>query len=388
MRPEQPSPARQTQTHSHSSSLPREEQRQEQPHALEQQQQHQGNRQHQNAQQVQAPQQAQQQRRPTPSILPSPQNPPPPSTSPPPQPQTLPHYHRQLPPLSDTNPIASLTAALRGDDNPPHSNSRPFPNQAVTDLPSEPFHVRQRSEPTSFGYIPDHFFYSPPQSREQTPQTENAPGSNQSRGTNYRASTPYAFHSSTSPHRLDSSSSNSPANMSCAGPSVRKRPHNATINLDDSPEGKKRRTSAQHIDLVAAEEAQQKLLEKEHEDLIKRQREESRRALTMKDLTCMICLEPFTNMTVTHCGMFWTLFLNLTLLSDTDAITTGHLFCHECLSQALNASERASERNIGSCPACRKPIKRGTSAKTQIIPLALMKRSKQQADTSRNYDAA
>ncbi|KAJ9627872.1 hypothetical protein H2203_003090 [Taxawa tesnikishii (nom. ined.)] len=75
-------------------------------------------------------------------------------------------------------------------------------------------------------------------------------------------------------------------------------------------------------------------------------------------LNCMICMDNFTDMTVTHCG---------------------HVFCNECLHQALLASQRASERGVGSCPACRKSIK--PTKKDQVIPLLLMKKVKRNAAT-------
>ena len=67
---------------------------------------------------------------------------------------------------------------------------------------------------------------------------------------------------------------------------------------------------------------------------------------------CIICMEPYTNATVTACG---------------------HLYCHECLSQALIAGEKNSERAIGNCPVCRKPLSRKKA--TQVIPLSFMKKS-------------
>ncbi|KAI7281199.1 hypothetical protein KC343_g934 [Hortaea werneckii] len=67
---------------------------------------------------------------------------------------------------------------------------------------------------------------------------------------------------------------------------------------------------------------------------------------------CIICMEPYTNATVTACG---------------------HLYCHECLSQALIAGERNSERGIGNCPVCRKPLSRKKA--TQVIPLNFLKKS-------------
>ena len=51
----------------------------------------------------------------------------------------------------------------------------------------------------------------------------------------------------------------------------------------------------------------------------------------------------------------------------------GHIYCHECLTQALLAGEKNSERSIGNCPVCRKPVSR--RKQNQVIPLAFMKKS-------------
>ncbi|KAF2769010.1 hypothetical protein EJ03DRAFT_336534 [Teratosphaeria nubilosa] len=67
--------------------------------------------------------------------------------------------------------------------------------------------------------------------------------------------------------------------------------------------------------------------------------------------TCIICMEHYTNAAVTPCG---------------------HIYCHECLTQALKAGEKNSERAVGNCPMCRKPVSR---KKNQVLPVAFMKRS-------------
>ncbi|QIW94493.1 hypothetical protein AMS68_000011 [Peltaster fructicola] len=69
-------------------------------------------------------------------------------------------------------------------------------------------------------------------------------------------------------------------------------------------------------------------------------------------MTCIICMEAFTNASMGQCG---------------------HIFCHECLTRALMASERHQDRGAGTCPTCRKPIYR--KKKDQIIKLNFMKKS-------------
>ncbi|KAG9548211.1 hypothetical protein KCU71_g15212, partial [Aureobasidium melanogenum] len=128
-------------------------------------------------------------------------------------------------------------------------------------------------------------------------------------------------------------------------PSATKRrlnPAPAPIELDDTDE-----------DEIEELGPDNDILAKEREALVTKQREESNKISRIGELNCMICLEHFTNMTATHCG---------------------HIFCHECLTQALIASQRNSDHNYGTCPACRKPIK--PKGKTQIVPLTLMKARK------------
>jgi hypothetical protein len=66
---------------------------------------------------------------------------------------------------------------------------------------------------------------------------------------------------------------------------------------------------------------------------------------------CIICMENFTNITITACG---------------------HVYCHECLTQALLAGEKNSEGGKANCPVCRKQVSR--KAKNQVIPLQFMKK--------------
>ena len=74
--------------------------------------------------------------------------------------------------------------------------------------------------------------------------------------------------------------------------------------------------------------------------------------LKIGQMQCIICMESFTNATITHCG---------------------HIYCHECLTQALNAGEKNSESGKANCPVCRKQVTRKN--KNQVIPLLFMKKS-------------
>ncbi|KAK4984142.1 hypothetical protein LTR50_006779 [Elasticomyces elasticus] len=145
----------------------------------------------------------------------------------------------------------------------------------------------------------------------------------------------------------------------------RKRPHASATQQSraEQPMTKRRRTSQsstpafnaetksriEEIDLVS-DGSTEALLQKQREAAIKAQHEESKKPLRLNDLTCIICMETYTNLTATHCG---------------------HIFCHECLTQAILAGEKSSDKASGSCPVCRKPISR--KGKNHMIPLALMK---------------
>lgn len=63
-------------------------------------------------------------------------------------------------------------------------------------------------------------------------------------------------------------------------------------------------------------------------------------------------------------------YVDRNLLERISLTIIGHVFCHECLTQALIAGEKTPERRTGSCPVCRKPLKRSKAG--NIIPLNLM----------------
>lgn len=79
----------------------------------------------------------------------------------------------------------------------------------------------------------------------------------------------------------------------------------AAISLDNSPKSKRQRAysgSIEQIDLVAEDEAEAAKAEKLRKEHVKRQLEESGKTVRLSDVNCMICMERFTNMSVTHCG--------------------------------------------------------------------------------------
>jgi hypothetical protein len=92
---------------------------------------------------------------------------------------------------------------------------------------------------------------------------------------------------------------------------TRKRPRPS--EPESPPSATKRRLNSAHapIELVDTDEEEDEelgpdndILSTEREALVAKQREESRKVSRIGDLNCMICLEHFTSMTATHCGMF------------------------------------------------------------------------------------
>ena len=113
-------------------------------------------------------------------------------------------------------------------------------------------------------------------------------------------------------------------------------------------------TAVEELDLTnEAPSAEEELLRTQQAATIATQQAaaESDRPLRVGQRTCIICMEPYTNATITACG---------------------HIYCHECLTQALIAGEKNSERGVGNCPVCRKPVNR--KKERQMIPVSFMKR--------------
>lgn len=115
-----------------------------------------------------------------------------------------------------------------------------------------------------------------------------------------------------------------------------------------------RRTSLAGVEVVDLAEVEneaeyRELAGKQQAELIKKQNEEaSKRPVRLADFQCIICMDNPTDLTVTHCG---------------------HLFCSECLHQALHAGDKKS------CPVCRTIINttlvKGRMPKNGIFPLEM-----------------
>ncbi|TVY19828.1 E3 ubiquitin-protein ligase complex slx8-rfp subunit slx8 [Lachnellula arida] len=118
--------------------------------------------------------------------------------------------------------------------------------------------------------------------------------------------------------------------------------------VEDAGQGRRPREQLGHrgsledvkvVDLADVEDESQyrELAAKQQAELIKKQNEdEARKPVKLAEFQCIICMDNPTDLTVTHCG---------------------HLFCSECLHQALHAGDKKS------CPVCRTPISTASSSK-------------------------
>ena len=144
-------------------------------------------------------------------------------------------------------------------------------------------------------------------------------------------------------------------------PPTRGVPRSLKRSAQDAEEDrstKRTRGTTHHIDELdlteEAPSAEEELQRAEQEKAIAAQQAEPENTGPLKigQRQCIICMENYTNATVTVCG---------------------HIYCHECLTQALIAGEKNNDRGVGNCPVCRKPLNRKKA--NQIIPLAFMKKS-------------
>ncbi|RDW88669.1 hypothetical protein BP6252_00701 [Coleophoma cylindrospora] len=116
----------------------------------------------------------------------------------------------------------------------------------------------------------------------------------------------------------------------------RKRTSEATPKRKSSTPQQARKdvAAADAIDLVDVEDISQyeEMKKKEQAELLKQQQQdEANRPVKLAEFQCIICMDNPTDLTVTHCG---------------------HLFCSECLHEALHAGNNEKK----SCPVCRTTI--------------------------------
>jgi hypothetical protein len=125
------------------------------------------------------------------------------------------------------------------------------------------------------------------------------------------------------------------------------------VKSEDSDFEKENKQEIEELDLTnEAPNAEEELLQTQQQQMLATQEATSNGPQRIGKRTCIICMESFTNATVTSCG---------------------HMYCHECLIQALLVGERNSDKGVGNCPVCRKAVNR--KKPTALIPIAFMKRS-------------
>lgn len=102
------------------------------------------------------------------------------------------------------------------------------------------------------------------------------------------------------PHPSDSQNSM----PTTSGSRSLKRPHPVQRGLQSPPTKKTRRSSdnvVEQIDLVDEDAGTSAILQKEREELVRKQQEDDQ-PKRFGEMTCIICLDTFTNVTVTACG--------------------------------------------------------------------------------------
>jgi hypothetical protein len=119
--------------------------------------------------------------------------------------------------------------------------------------------------------------------------------------------------------------------------------------------------SPEMVDLVDIDddEKYEDFKAKQQAELIKQQQlDEATKPAKLAEFQCIICMDNPTDLTVTHCGMsLLNPVLNLCI------IQAGHLFCSECLHQALYAGNAKK-----CCPVCRTAISTTLQGKEKRQP--------------------
>lgn len=157
---------------------------------------------------------------------------------------------------------------------------------------------------------------------------------------------------------VDLTSASSPPQRPAASRSLKRSAQEASTSASQTTNKKPKTNPAnlpEELDLTEENpSAEDELVAAQQKQAIAQQQaeEEDTGPLKIGKRQCIICMEPYTDATVTHCG---------------------HIYCHECLTQALIAGEKNSDRGVGNCPVCRKSVQRKRA--TQVIPLAFMKKS-------------
>ncbi|KAL3451840.1 hypothetical protein BJX65DRAFT_266970 [Aspergillus insuetus] len=143
-----------------------------------------------------------------------------------------------------------------------------------------------------------------------------------------------------------------------SGPRKRRRLTNQTISSSGS-QAENADEAIESIDLteVDGNSAIAKVLAKQREDaVVAQQPSDSGSARTkLTAYKCPVCMDTPTDATTTVCG---------------------HLFCHQCITEALKIGEERTDqagKSRGTCPVCRKPLARQDSPgpKRSLVPLKI-----------------
>lgn len=101
-------------------------------------------------------------------------------------------------------------------------------------------------------------------------------------------------------------------------------------------------------DVDSAKEYEEFEAKQQAEAIRQQNEEEANKPVKLAEFQCIICMDNPTDLTVTHCGMFY-----LQSIRRFIADCLGHLFCSECLHSALYAGDKKN------CPVCRTAISTG-----------------------------
>ncbi|KAL8710034.1 MAG: hypothetical protein Q9220_005305 [cf. Caloplaca sp. 1 TL-2023] len=159
-----------------------------------------------------------------------------------------------------------------------------------------------------------------------------------------------------------------------------KRRKTADEGIKEETEDRK----VEQLDLVDLDDEAglSKVLERQQAATIKEQQAAAGQAdapTKLSTVQCIICMEPITDMTVTHCGKLFSVEPSQSKekqMIDWMLQTTGHIFCHMCIMEALIAGENQGEPGKGTskCPVCRKKVarpKEKSKDKRDVIPLEI-----------------
>ncbi|CAD0087269.1 unnamed protein product [Aureobasidium mustum] len=233
-------------------------------------------------------------------------------------------------PQQHSTPSASLHAALReGADFLPRPSIVPRlpqlsrPNSAST-------------QSSSFGYIPNHFFYSPPQSPQESDPPRHTANSNLTHQLATSSSVQSVAGPSFTNNSVGPSIRNPLSHQQAIGHSIpiertasafrsgQSQSQSHYQNTADQQHVKEEASTTMPVPTSTATTSRKRarpsepgsppsatkrhdtdedeIEELEREALVTKQREESNKISRIGDLNCMICLEHFTNMTATHCA--------------------------------------------------------------------------------------